>query len=184
MTSSHHVLVPLAAGFEETEAVALIDVLRRADLRVSVVALGARRVEGSHGIVLEADASWDEADLASVTAVALPGGMPGTRKLAADERLLDLIRRLDAESRLVAAVCAAPLVLAAAGVLRAPATSHPGVMGELALDGYREDRVVRNGAQITSRGPGTALEWALALVAELVSPERAAELGRAMLVRG
>jgi protein deglycase len=181
--AKHHILVPLATGFEETEAVAVIDVLRRAELRVSVVALGDRRVAGSHGIVLEADATWDAAELASVTAVALPGGMPGTRGLAADERLLELIRRLDAEGRLVAAVCAAPLVLAAAGVLRAPATSHPSVTAELDLPGYREDRVVRNGSQITSRGPGTALEWALALVAALVSPERAAELGRAMLVR-
>ena len=181
--AKHHVLVPLAPGFEEIEAVAVIDVLRRADLRVSVVALGDRRVEGSHGIVIEADASWDEADLASVTAVALPGGMPGTRHLAADERLLELIRRLHAEGRLIGAVCAAPLVLAAAGVLSVPATSHPSVAAELDLPGYREDRVVRNGAQITSRGPGTALEWALALVAELVSPERAAELRQAMLVR-
>ena len=133
--------------------------------------------------MLEADATWDGADLDSVTAVALPGGMPGTRNLAADERLLELIRRLDAEGRLVAAVCAAPLVLAAAGVLRAPATSHPSVAGELALTDYRDDRVVRNGTQITSRGPGTALEWALALVAELVSPERAADLRRAMMVQ-
>lgn len=183
MTRTTHVLVPLAAGFEETEAVALIDVLRRADLRVSVVALAELRVVGSHGIVIEADGTWDEADLDSVTAVALPGGMPGTRALAADERLLDLIRRLDAEGGSVAAVCAAPLVLAAAGVLQSPATSHPSVREELALADYREDRVVRNGRQLTSRGPGTALEWALSLVAELVSPERAAELARAMLVR-
>ena len=100
---THHILVPLAPGFEETEAVAVIDVLRRAELRVTVAALGGRRVVGSHGIAIDADAAWDDVVLASVTGIALPGGMPGTRHLAADERVLALVRRLSGEGSLVAA---------------------------------------------------------------------------------
>ena len=184
MSTPHHVLVPLAPGFEETEAVGLIDTLRRAELRVTVAGLEERLVEGSHGIAVEADALLDEVDLATVTAVTLPGGMPGTRHLAADERLLALIRRVAAGGGLVGAVCAAPLVLKAAGVLAEPVTSHPSVREELAAADYREDRVVRAGRQITGRGPGTALEWALALVAELAGPDTARALGEAMLVRG
>lgn len=182
MTRPAHVLVPLAPGFEETEAVALIDTLRRADLAVTVAGLEGIRVEGSHGIAVEADVALADVDPAAITDVALPGGMPGTRHLAADPRVLDVVRRVHAAGGVVGAVCAAPLVLRAAGVLAEPATSHPSVREELALADYREDRVVVNGRQITGRGPGTALEWALELVRELAGEDRAAALAAAMLV--
>lgn len=184
--SEELVLVPLAPGFEETEAVAIVDVLRRAELRVVTVSLGGRRVEGAHGIALEADLGWEELDEASVTAVVLPGGMPGTTNLAADPRLVALVSRLAAEGRTTAAVCAAPLVLAAAGVLDGdvPFTCHPSARAALAeLEPLAGPRVVRSGTVVTSQGPGTALEFALEVVAGLRGAERAEALAAAMLVQ-
>lgn len=184
-STNERILVPLAAGFEETEAVAIIDVLRRADLDVVVAGLLAGPVEGSHGIALVPDAALDEVDLDAITAIVLPGGMPGSRNLAADERVLALVRRLAGEGRTTAAICAAPIVLQAAGVVRGlEITSHPSVQKELTDSVFLgEPRVVVSGAVVTSQGPGTALEFALALVARWRGEERAAELRRAMLVR-
>jgi 4-methyl-5(b-hydroxyethyl)-thiazole monophosphate biosynthesis len=183
-----HVLVPLATGFEELEAVALIDVLRRGGLEVVVASLADGpppfSVRGSHGIAVEADLALGAVDLDVIDALVLPGGMPGAANLAADERVLALVRRLHAAGRTTAAICAAPLVLHAAGVLAGvEVTAHPSVRQR--LGGARvvdAPRVVRSGGVWTSQGPGTALEFGLALVAELVGAERAAELSRAMLV--
>lgn len=178
------ILVPLAPGFEEIEAVGILDVLRRAELEVVAAGLAPGPVTGSHGITLVPDAALGELDLDSFDALVLPGGMPGTRNLMADGRLLDLVRRLAREGRTTAAICAAPLVLHAAGVLgQAALTSHPSVRAELrGLDLRDAPRVVDSGAIVTSQGPGTVLEFALALVARWRGAERARELGRAMLV--
>lgn len=182
--SEERILVPLAEGFEEVEAVAIVDVLRRAGLAVTTVGLGGTRIEGSHGIAVEADVALEGLDLAPFTAVVLPGGMPGTTNLAAEPRLLALIRRLHAEGRTTAAVCAAPLVLEAAGVLEGtPITCHPSVRKPLAARAPLEgSRVVESGTVITSQGPGTALEFALALVERFVGAAKAAELAAAMRV--
>ncbi|MFT7668255.1 MAG: 4-methyl-5(b-hydroxyethyl)-thiazole monophosphate biosynthesis [Planctomycetota bacterium] len=180
------VLVPLAEGFEETEAVAIIDVLRRAGLEVVTASLAEKDVCGAHGIVIQADRIWDELDLASLTAVVLPGGMPGTTKLQEDERVLELVRRLAGEKRLTAAVCAAPLVLASAGVLTAETeiTCYPSFLESLAeYSPSADSRVVRSGSIITSQGPGTSLEFALAVVEHLVGADEAAEVAAGMLVR-
>lgn len=183
---STRILVPLAAGFEELEAVAIVDVLRRAELDVVTASLERGVVEGAHGIRVEPDAWIEEVDLDSVDAIVLPGGMSGTRALMADERVLGVIRRLAAEERITAAVCAAPLVLAKAGVISGAAvTSHPAVREELgAGDAVVVDApcVVESGGVITSQGPGTSLEFALALVSRLADPEVAEDLRRAMLV--
>lgn len=183
--TQERILVPLAPGFEEVEAVAIIDVLRRADLDVVVAGLEEGPIAGSHDIALVPDAELDAVDLDSITAVVLPGGQPGSDNLLRDERLLGLVRRLAAEGRTTAAICAAPLVLQAAGVVgEAPITSHPSVREKLRGTVLRErDRVVESGPIVTSQGPGTALEFALALVGRWRGPERAAELARAMLVR-
>jgi len=183
MNSTERILVPLAEGFEEIEAVTIIDVLRRAGLDVTVAGLEPGPVTGSHGIPVTPDAHLGALDSGSFTMIVLPGGMPGTRRLAGDERVLALVRRLNAQGRRTAAICAAPLVLHAAGVLGGvPVTSHPSVHGELGGAIVRaEDRVVRSGAVTTSQGVGTALEFALALVADLCGGARAAELARAMV---
>lgn len=179
------VLVPLAPGFEETEAVAIVDVLRRAGLEVVTASIAERLVPGAHGIDVRADRLWEELDEGSVTAVVLPGGMPGTTNLRDDPRVVSLVRRLAEAGRPTAAVCAAPMVLAAAGVLAEGTafTCHPSTRPALAEQGPLEDpRVVVDGHVITSQGPGTALEFALAMVEQLSGPERAADLAGAMLV--
>jgi len=184
MSAAHRILVPLAAGFEETEAVVIIDVLRRAGLEVVVAGLEPGPCRGSHGIVLVPDTTLAEIDAATLTMAVLPGGMPGTRHLMADARLLALLRQLDARGAPAAAICAAPLVLQAAGLLEGlEVTSHPSVRGELSSARVvAAPSTVRSGRVTTSQGVGSALEFALALVADLCGPERAAELARAMVV--
>jgi protein deglycase len=183
MTPPTKILVPLAEGFEDVEAVAIIDVLRRAELDVVTAGLSGTSVTGSHGIRVEADAALGDVDTDELSAVVLPGGMPGTTNLMQDERVLDIVHQLAASSQTVAAICAATLVLDAAGVLAGhDFTCHPSVASRLPGTAS-EARVVHSGNLFTSRGPGTALEFSLALVAHLASPEAATELERAMLVQ-
>lgn len=182
MTHAPAILVPLADGFEEVEAVAIVDVLRRADLEVVTAALEGTVATGAHGLRIETDAALGELDLGRFGALVLPGGMPGTTHLAEDGRVLGLVRSLVGEGGTVAAICAAPLVLAAAGVLEGHAFTHyPGITEGLPR-GASEARVVVSEPLVTSRGPGTALEFALALVERFRGAEKAAELERAMLV--
>ncbi len=184
MTPSARILVPLAEGFEEIEAVAIVDVLRRAGLEVTTAGLTDGAVTGSHGITVQADALLGEVDPSSFEAVVLPGGMPGTLHLMEDERVLGAVRALHERGGLTAAICAAPRVLAAAGVVDGvPVTSHPSVRGELgAADVRAGPRVVKAGRVVTSQGAGTAIEFALDLVEELVGREQAEELAAAMIV--
>ncbi len=179
------VLVPLASGFEETEAVAIIDVLRRAGIDVCVAGLEPGPITGAHGIALVTDAELDSVRDAVFDMIVLPGGMPGTTRLSEDERVLELVREIHARGRTTAAICAAPLVLHAAGLLDGvPVTSHPSVRSELGGADVRDaPRVLRSGTIVTSQGPGTALEFALELVRELVGERQADALATAMLVR-
>ena len=166
------VLVPLAEGFEELEAVTIIDVLRRAGIDVVVASLAGSPVTGSHGIRLCADTPLAALAEQEFDMIALPGGMPGAEHLKKDARIAQIIQNLHARGRPVAAICAAPMVLAAAGVLDGRrATSYPGFLDDAARTTVVDEAVVADGGVITSRGPGTALDFALALVAELAGPE-------------
>jgi len=165
------VLVPLAEGFEELEAVTIVDVLRRAGIKVVTAALAGNPVTGSHGIVLTADVQLDAVAEQDFDLIALPGGMPGAAYLKDDARIARIVRRLHDGGRPVAAICAAPMVLAAAGVLEGHrATSYPGFLDDAGQLTVVEDAVVVDRGVITSRGPGTALDFALELVAELLGP--------------
>lgn len=176
------VLVPIADGFEELEAVTLVDTLRRADLEVALVSISGREVRGSRGVHVVADALWGEVEPASFDAVVLPGGLEGTLALAEHEALLEALRASAARGAALAALCAAPLVLEAAGLLEGrPFTCHPSVTDRFAAPGPVEDRVVADGTLVTSRGPGTALEFALALVARWRDEAVAAGLADAMV---
>lgn len=184
--TQHRILVPLAPGFEETEAIAIIDVLRRAELDVVTASIADKEVVGAHCIPVTADCVWSDLDESSITAIVLPGGLPGTTNLRDDERVIALLKRLGSEGKLTAAICAAPMVLGAAGLLDEGReyTCYPGMAGELAQWGPRsESRVVTSGTVLTSQGPGTAVDFALALVDRLASPEKAQEVGEAFLVR-
>jgi 4-methyl-5(b-hydroxyethyl)-thiazole monophosphate biosynthesis len=177
------VLVPLMEGFEEIEAVTIIDVLRRANLEVIVAGKRRGPVQGSHGIEVMATHALGEVRSGNLVAVVLPGGMPGAKNLAADPATQALIKQVAADGKLVAAICAAPMALASAGVHTGhKVTSYPGF--EKYLDGatYVQDRVVVDGMVVTSRGPGTALEFAIALAGLLSGKEIAEDLRRKMLV--
>lgn len=184
MPGSVRVLVPLAPGFEEIEAVTIIDVLRRASLEVKAAALDKSPIKGAHGIRLEADLFFS-ADLGESEwdAIVLPGGMPGAEHLRDSEPLRALLKAQAESGRIVAAICAAPIALEAAGVLEGRrATCYPGFEEQLASATLVKGAVVEDGPIITSRGPGTALPFALALVKRLVSAEAADELAAGMLV--
>jgi len=162
------VLVPLAEGFEELEAVTIIDMLRRAGIDVVVASLGDSPVAGSHGIRIAADTPLAALAEQEFDMIAMPGGMPGADHLKKDPRIAELIRHLRQQGKPVAAICAAPMVLAAAGLLDGRrATSYPGFLKDAKQTTVVDDAVVNDDGIITSRGPGTALDFALALVAEL-----------------
>jgi len=178
------VLIPLAEGFEEIEAVTLIDVLRRAGVRVDVASLGETRVRGSHGITMDADLRIDETRAADYDLMALPGGMPGTLHLREDPRVLRLVREMDAAGKALAAVCAAPSVLAEAGVLKGRrATVHPSAASFLTDAQLDDSRVVRDGRIVTGKAAGAAMEFAFALVEQLLGPEKVEEVNRSMFAR-
>ncbi len=174
--------VLLANGFEEIEAVTIIDVLRRAGVEVKAAALEGDSVLGSHDIRVTADCGIGELDVDALDAVVLPGGMPGAEKLRDDARVKQLLVAAAGAQKLVCAICAAPIALDAAGVIGGRrATSYPGFVLEDAE--YSTDRVVEEDHIVTSRGPGTALEFSLALVRRLVGHEKATDLRQKMLVR-
>ncbi|MEX0734816.1 MAG: DJ-1 family glyoxalase III [Steroidobacteraceae bacterium] len=165
------VLVPLAEGFEELETVTIVDILRRAGVEVVVASLAGSPVTGAHGIRLSADTPLGALAEQEFDMIALPGGMPGAEHLKKDARIAEIVRRLHGKGRPVAAICAAPMVLAAAGVLDGRrATSYPGFLKDAERTTVVADAVVVDGGVITSRGPGTALDFALTLVEELVGP--------------
>lgn len=182
---AHRVLVLLAEGFEEIEAVTVVDVLRRAGCEVVTASLSPGPVKGSHGIEVRADKELARVDGAGFQMLVLPGGQPGTRHLGADPRVLELVRAHHARGATLAAICAAPSVLAQAGVLDGRlVTSHPSVRGQLApAQVDAESAVVRSASIVTSQGAGTAMEFALELAAECAGRAVADELARAMVVR-
>jgi 4-methyl-5(b-hydroxyethyl)-thiazole monophosphate biosynthesis len=176
------VCVLLAEGFEEIEAVTIIDVLRRAGVEVVAAGIAGREVTGSHGIALHADTTLAKAAAETWDLIVLPGGMPGARHLRDDLAVQALLAAQHARGGRLAAICAAPIALARAGVLEGRrATCYPGFAGQLGGARYVEEPVVTDGSIITSRGPGTALPFALALVAQLRDAPTAQALAVAML---
>jgi len=175
-------VVLLAPGFEEIEAVTVIDVLRRADVKVTVAGLEEGPVTGSHEITVTADTGLGRVRPDTFDMVVLPGGLPGSYNLRDDPRVIAFLRQMAQSGKHTCAICAAPVVLKAAGLLEGKAaTSHPAMRGEMGGLDYREDRVVTDGRVVTSRGPGTALEFSLELVRILAGPDKARELAGAML---
>ncbi len=168
------ILVPLAEGFEEIEAVNVIDILRRADVKVVTAGLKEGAVVGSHKIKVLPDTTLDKIDNRDFDGLVLPGGAPGFINLENDERILKIAREMDKQGKLVAAICAAPSVLIKAGVLQGRrATVSPSGKAQVeACACFSEERVVVDGNLVTSRSPGTALEFALKLVEVLAGKEK------------
>lgn len=174
----------LAEGCEEMEAVIALDVLRRGTIDVRGMTLGPDLdVRGAHGVQIRADTGWDETWLAGADLLVVPGGMGGMEALRADPRVLEHIRRADREGRFVGAVCAGPLVLAAAGILKGrKATCYPGLEQHLQGVERPADPVVRDGNLITSLGPATAMAFAVELVRALAGEAVAREVAQGLLL--
>jgi len=183
---SARVLVPLAEGFEEIEATTIIDVLRRGGVEVVTAALGNTCVVGAHAVCICADMTLDAALTdGGFDAVVLPGGMPGASNLRDDARVRNALADVVAKGGTAAAICAAPIALEAAGVLTGRrATCYPGFEDQLTSAAERStERVVTDGPIVTSRGPGTAAEFATALVERFVDAETADGLREGLLLR-
>lgn len=158
------VAVMLANGFEEIEALAPVDIFRRADFQCDMIGLTSIRVEGSHAIKVEADSLFD-GDLSQYDLIVLPGGMPGSINLRDDDRLIAELQKAVTNGKRVAAICAAPIVLDRAGLLAGRRyTCFPGKEADIASGSHVENNVVVDGPIITSRGAGTSLEFAYKLV--------------------
>ncbi len=178
--SAPSVLVILAEGFEEIEAVTPVDLLRRAGAAVTLAGLGdGIHVTGRSGLTVHADVPLAAAAGGPFDCVLLPGG-PGVAGLRADPRVLSRVRAQAEAAGWIAAICAAPTVLKDAGVLQGRRyTAHPSVAAELP-DALLGERVVVDGRLITSRGAGTALDFGLVLVEKLFSKEKASEISRSI----
>jgi 4-methyl-5(b-hydroxyethyl)-thiazole monophosphate biosynthesis len=181
------VLVPIADGTEEIEAVCIIDVLRRAGAEVTVASVEKElRITASRGVKIEADARIEDCAKTPFDLIALPGGMPGAERLRDSKPLADLLRKQKKGGMPYGAICAAPAVaLQPHGLLEGrKATTHPGFVDRLEDAAAADNRVVIDGPVVTSRAPGTAIEFALALVALLYGREKADAVAEPMLVAG
>lgn len=161
------ILILLAEGFEEVEALTVVDYLRRVEISIDMVSItGDLRVKGAHGIELLCDFTLDTiGDLDSYTGLVIPGGLGGTNNLKADNRVLSLIRDFDSRGKMLAAICAGPLVLEKAGILVGRrVTSYPGLEDRLKDSIYLDNPVVVNDNIITSRGPFLSADFSLAIV--------------------
>lgn len=168
------VLVPLAPGCEELEAVTVIDLLRRANISVVTAGLDDLPVKASRGVMLIPDTTLDDALQQDFDMVVLPGGLPGADHLNNDPRIRQLLQKMQQQGHYTAAICAAPKVLADAGLLaNKSATSYPGVLDKMNIPQMQfvQAPVVKDGSVITSRGPGTAMDFALMLIETLVGSE-------------
>jgi 4-methyl-5(b-hydroxyethyl)-thiazole monophosphate biosynthesis len=175
------IITILAPGFEETEAITVIDLLRRAKVNVTIAGLAARQTKGSHDISIIADGLLGEMT-GGFDGIVLPGGMPGSNNLAGSDRVLAMVRNMHEKGNLCAAICAAPMVLGRAGILKGfSATCYPGYEKELIGATFVDQAVVRDRTIITSRGLGTAVAFGLELVSYLAGPEEAKRIRDAVL---
>lgn len=178
------VLVPLAPGFEEVEALTVVDILRRAGAEVTLAGTVDGPITGRNKIKILADTGLENAFEADYDMIVLPGGAVGTSNLKKDARVEQAVRRLNQKGGFVTAICAAPTVLSAFGVSKGRTiTSHPGVRSEFKTEKISDDRVVADGNIITSQGPGTAMEFAFRLVEALFGAKKAAEVNEDVLAR-
>jgi 4-methyl-5(b-hydroxyethyl)-thiazole monophosphate biosynthesis len=169
-----NVLVPLAQGCEELEAITIVDLLRRANINVVTASLDDKPVKASRGSVLIADTTIDQVRAGDFDMMVLPGGLPGADHLRDNARVQQLLKEIASHDKYIAAICAAPRALARAGLLNGKkGTSFPGSLDEATLSSmnYLDDPVVIDGKVITSKGPGTAMDFALTLIELLLGKQ-------------
>ena len=179
------IFVFLAEGFEEIEAITTIDLLRRAGAEVTTVAVNASAtVKGAHGIPVVADKLIGDILTTSADAYVLPGGLPGVTNLAADERLKSLLKSAYQEDKWLAAICAAPSILGGLGILSGKAaTCYPSFEPTLEGANPLDEAVVVSGRVITGRSAGATIDFALAIIKELIGQEAADSVAQAIIVK-
>lgn len=172
----------LADGFEEIEALATIDILRRADIPVTTVGVGGNMIRGTHDITVQADMHIDEFEIdENITGVILPGGMPGVKNLYAEERVRDAVSFCVSRDLYVCAICAAPSILGRMGVLMGKrATCYPGFEDELLSAKLSTDKVVVDGKIITAKGAGVALDFGFMIVEQIEGEVKAERIAASM----
>ncbi|MDD3225047.1 MAG: DJ-1/PfpI family protein [Clostridium sp.] len=162
------VLLFLADGFEEIEALTVVDVLRRADIKCDMCSIKDEFVDGTHGIKVKADLNLNGVKTEEYDAVVLPGGMPGAENLRQNKSVIETVKKFNEDKKIVAAICAAPIVLNEAGIIKNKViTSYPDFKDKLTCKKYVEEKVFEDGNIITSRGPATAIYFALKLVEKI-----------------
>lgn len=183
------VLVPLADGVEEMEAVIIVDVLRRAGWSVTTARVGGEPgklgVRASRGVQVVADTVWTAVNPENVDILMIPGGAEGTDALCAEPAVVEAVASFARAGKIVGAVCAGPLVLQEAGILKGrSATCHPGVRDKLVQPAWTDAPVVVDDRVVTSQGPGTAFAFALAVVSLVDGPEAAKAVAGPMVWEG
>lgn len=176
----------LADGFEEIEGLTVVDILRRAGVEIHMVSItGETKVTGSHGIEIKCDTCIGQENFSETELFVLPGGMPGTKNLGACKALTELLTASFESGKKLAAICAAPSVLGDLGILKGKkACCYPGFEEHLTGAQVVFDQVAQDGNVTTSRGMGTAIPFALSLVSQLVSEEKAQELAQSIIFKG
>jgi 4-methyl-5(b-hydroxyethyl)-thiazole monophosphate biosynthesis len=177
-------LIFLASGFEEIEAVTVIDLLRRANIEVNVCGLLRDQVKGSHNITILVDSYYQDVNPDEYDVVILPGGQPGTKNLIENETILKWIKQRNSQKKLVAAICAAPTVFQVAGILESKkVTVYPNEKNQFPKNNYVECDVIQDENMITSRSAGVAIEFSLKLIEALKGAETAKEIADKILYR-
>ncbi|MCX7921258.1 MAG: DJ-1/PfpI family protein [Clostridia bacterium] len=178
------VYVHLADGFEEIEAVSIVDVLRRAEIDVETVSImGRKEVRGAHDIVVLSDILFEEADYPKADMIILPGGLPGVNNLEAHEGLKEQLKDFIEQGKWIGAICAAPMILGRMGLLEGKSvTCYPGCEPQLRGANTTKESSVWDGKVITSRGPGTSIDFALKVVEALEGADIANALKQGMIV--
>jgi len=161
-------LVPLAEGFEEIEAITVIDVCRRGGIDVTVAGVTGITIKGGQGIEVAADCLIDSVDINSFDMISLPGGLAGTLVLSESENVQSILKQMKEQGKYIGAICAAPLALHTADVLNKDFTCYPSIENQIRLDGYHHDQsTIIDGKVMTSQGVGTAIDFALKIVRQL-----------------
>ena len=177
------VLVPLANGFEEIEAINIIDVLRRAEIKVLIASLDEKMaVKGAHKITILCDMQITDVNIDTLDMIVLPGGWGGTLALCDDANVQHILKEMDKKGKNIGAICAAPLALHKAGVLKHNYTCYPSIEEQIGKDGFSdENMVVEDGNVMTSRGPATAICFALQIIKKLKGDEKYFSVKSALL---
>jgi 4-methyl-5(b-hydroxyethyl)-thiazole monophosphate biosynthesis len=173
----------LAEGFEEIEALTVADVLRRAGLTCHLCAIGEEEiVKGAHNICIKSDLNIEGIKTHNYEGVILPGGMPGAANLRDDYRVIDILQKFNAERKIIGAICAAPIVLSKAGIIKdVKITSYPSFKEEFNNSIYMEEKVVQHDNIITSRGPATAFDFAYKILENFITTKEIDKLKKEML---